>query len=98
MTGLASQYLPASAQAPKSQATKSCNLRAIGVCVSLRLGASRCMSKCRSAELRRTLVLVGQVPGSDYGSEGWGFEYLRARWISPFKRPQRCAAAGSPAR
>ena len=68
MTGLATHYLPASAQAPKSQATKSCNLRAIGVCVSLRLGASRCMSKCRSAELRRTLVLVGQVPGSDYSS------------------------------
>ncbi len=23
---------------------------------------------------------------SDYGSEGWGFESLRARWISPVKR------------
>jgi hypothetical protein len=35
-------------------------------------------------QVRDSFALVAQwTRASDYGSEGWGFESLRARWISP---------------
>ncbi len=36
------------------------------------------------------LALVAQLDrASDYGSEGWGFEYLRARYITAGQRPPK---------